>query len=88
MITFILDYWREFAIAALLGVTFYLGYHLHTIEDKAAENASLKVQLADAQKAPAAIMTFTQDFNKDVKNVKKTDCLNQPVPSNIVNLLH
>lgn len=89
--TFILDYWKEFALLALVGVLLYFGYHLKTLTDYATENVALRGKISDLEKANNDLMKFNSDFNaaakKDISH-DKNSCLNRPLPSNISKLLH
>lgn len=66
----------------------WMGYHIHTLEDKASENASLRLEIDNLKKGQAAIAKFDTQYTKEASHVKKTDCLNQPMPSGIIKLLH
>ncbi len=84
---FLLAYWKEAALFALMGVVFYLGYHLHTLQDKAAENADLRLQIEKANTATVNVAKFDRDYTREISHAQKTDCINQPMPAGIVKLL-
>lgn len=79
-------YWKEAALFALLGMVFYLGYHLHTLQDKAAENTSLRSQIESLQKANKNIAEFDSNLTNEAVH-EKDSCFNQPVPAGIIKLL-
>lgn len=86
--TFLITYWKEFALVIVIAALLWFGGHYVALEDKAAQVTSLEAQLAQSKKAAPAVMDFNQKFNKEVKNAKKTDCINQPHSVAIGNLLY
>lgn len=83
----ILQYWKEIALLVVIAFVLWAGYHLHTLQDKADENASLRLELQKAQAATTNIAKFDSDYTKETRNAKKTDCINQRMPAGIVKLL-
>ena len=78
-----------FAIGALLS------WHAHTIYDGYMEEKDAEFHMQSAQKAETNLMTFNQKFNTaankdttDAQKHKQPDCLNQPMPADLVRLLH
>ena len=84
---FFLLYWKEFALAAVVIGILWLGYHLHGLQDAAAERDALKSQLAQAQKATPAVIDFTQKFTKAAHD-SKDKCLDTPLPPDLLDIMH
>ena len=87
VVTFIIDYWKEFAIAALMALLLWFGYHVKDLEDKADENSALRKENTRLANLPAKIITLNQKIEKGASHAKD-DCLNKPVPNDIDQLLY
>jgi cell division protein FtsB len=66
----ILSYWKEFAIGILVILVLYIGYHYHTLQDKAAENTQLKAQIEQVNKDLAATRQLEQKYLNTVKSLQ------------------
>lgn len=83
IVSFLLNNWRILAAIGLIYAGWYShavwdGYHAEKLENKAIVNLG---------KGEANIVTFNQKFNKE-KSFVKDDCINKPIPPNLLSLLH
>lgn len=87
MIAWLFTNWREIAIGLIVAGILSLGWHLHTLEDKAAENASLKAENARLAAIPPKIIHDTNIITKVIHDAKDK-CTDSVVPSSINKQLH
>lgn len=86
-LTFIYDYWKEFAIAALVALLLWFGYHVKGLEDKSNENDALRKANVKLATTIAKITDFNQKLDKSVVPDDKA-CLNKPLHTDTLKLLY
>ena len=79
--------------AFIVGLLF--GWHAHTVYEGYLDAQEANSRASKAQAVETKLMHFNQQFdaiaNKDIDHEQKNkqpDCLNQPMPADLVRLLH
>lgn len=80
ILPWILANWRLIAIGSLIIGIFALGWHIHALEDKAAEVSALTKRAVNAEQALRNISEFNQALNEANLHVKDP-CVNSAMPS-------
>lgn len=84
LISWVLNNWKLIAIAALLAGTFYGGYHLRTLQYEAGERKALEERLKEIGLGTTKIIDFNSKWGE---THVQDDCLNKPIPADLLRLL-